>query len=225
MNLKSRPFHFLPLLAACTLTSQLHAALMIPDNDAVVTSFAGWDGTLPSDFVVSGATNSIAYRGTTANTTGGTYSITGFEHQASSSANSLTLTGTYENGTGFTVGAIDISYDAFVEVARASRTPGWSVSITTSTGLTTTVLTDLDWSSANGTTSLSTSFDLTDVGGNDFSLTPGATFAVSFFTDRGTGTGSSPMIGLDNVSVQLVPEPSAALLGGLGFIALLRRRR
>lgn len=30
---------------------------------------------------------------------------------------------------------------------------------------------------------------------------------------------------IDNVSVTLIPEPSAALLGGLGLLALLRRRR
>jgi len=29
----------------------------------------------------------------------------------------------------------------------------------------------------------------------------------------------------DNLSVQAIPEPSAALLGGLGLLAMLRRRR
>jgi MYXO-CTERM domain-containing protein len=32
-------------------------------------------------------------------------------------------------------------------------------------------------------------------------------------------------IDVDDVSVTAVPEPSAALLGGLGLLALLRRRR
>lgn len=40
------------------------------------------------------------------------------------------------------------------------------------------------------------------------------------------GGGSSWGLGhVDNLSVTLVPEPSAALLGGLGMLALLRRRR
>jgi MYXO-CTERM domain-containing protein len=40
------------------------------------------------------------------------------------------------------------------------------------------------------------------------------------------GGGSSWGLGhVDNLSVSLVPEPSAALLGGLGMLALLRRRR
>ena len=29
----------------------------------------------------------------------------------------------------------------------------------------------------------------------------------------------------DNLSIQTIPEPSTALLGGLGLLALLRRRR
>lgn len=40
----------------------------------------------------------------------------------------------------------------------------------------------------------------------------------------GSGIGSNEA-GIDNVSIALVPEPSAALLGGLGILALLRRRR
>jgi uncharacterized protein (TIGR03382 family) len=30
---------------------------------------------------------------------------------------------------------------------------------------------------------------------------------------------------IDNLSVSLIPEPGAALLGGLGLLTLLRRRR
>lgn len=35
----------------------------------------------------------------------------------------------------------------------------------------------------------------------------------------------APQVKIDNFSLTAVPEPSAALLGGLGFLALLRRRR
>lgn len=42
---------------------------------------------------------------------------------------------------------------------------------------------------------------------------------------RNAGTGNSADFQIDNVSVTLVPEPSAALLGGLGLLVLLRRRR
>lgn len=39
-------------------------------------------------------------------------------------------------------------------------------------------------------------------------------------------TGDNPSaFGIDNLSVTAIPEPSTALLGGLGLVALLRRRR
>lgn len=43
-----------------------------------------------------------------------------------------------------------------------------------------------------------------------------------------TQTGSTTFTNtawVDNITVNAIPEPSAALLGGLGFLALLRRRR
>jgi hypothetical protein len=40
-----------------------------------------------------------------------------------------------------------------------------------------------------------------------------------------TKAGSSSWISLDDVSIPGIPEPSAALLGGLGLLMLLRRRR
>lgn len=49
---------------------------------------------------------------------------------------------------------------------------------------------------------------------------------ISFLTSAGDPEGQpfgAPIAGFDNVEV--VPEPSAALLGGLGALALLRRRR
>lgn len=43
--------------------------------------------------------------------------------------------------------------------------------------------------------------------------------------DGGSTTSSAGNNRFDNVTFTAVPEPSAALLGGLGFLALLRRRR
>jgi MYXO-CTERM domain-containing protein len=39
------------------------------------------------------------------------------------------------------------------------------------------------------------------------------------------GTENESVMWMDNLSVTAIPEPSAALLGGLGLLALLRRRR
>lgn len=38
-------------------------------------------------------------------------------------------------------------------------------------------------------------------------------------------SGSRSALGIDNLSITPIPEPSTALLGGLGLLALLRRRR
>lgn len=56
----------------------------------------------------------------------------------------------------------------------------------------------------------------------NFDLGNMTTITINFTTDN----NASPIAGIDNVSlVTTVPEPSAALLGGLGALALLRRRR
>lgn len=49
---------------------------------------------------------------------------------------------------------------------------------------------------------------------------------LNIFMDRDDATGGDPNNWLSGYSLQTtVPEPSAALLGGLGLLALLRRRR
>ncbi|WP_411846267.1 hypothetical protein AAFN60_00940 [Roseibacillus persicicus] len=54
----------------------------------------------------------------------------------------------------------------------------------------------------------------------------GSTFTVSGFTDNGDDTWSSGLYSFDESTglLTVVPEPSAALLGGLGLLTLLRRR-
>ncbi len=52
----------------------------------------------------------------------------------------------------------------------------------------------------------------------------GSSFSYRFKTTTGTGAGAVKM-DVAGTSVALVPEPSAALLGCLGLLALLRRRR
>ena len=48
---------------------------------------------------------------------------------------------------------------------------------------------------------------------------------INVFVDNLTGGDSATRTWYDGVGFEAVPEPSAALLGGLGFLALLRRRR
>ena len=56
-------------------------------------------------------------------------------------------------------------------------------------------------------------------------FTADAVNPVLSFLSVGTPDGLPPFALLDGVSLEAVPEPSAALLGALGALALLRRRR
>ena len=62
--------------------------------------------------------------------------------------------------------------------------------------------------------------------GTDFTYSGRSTGSIGGFEVFWTGPGESGNdIFLDNVSVDIIPEPSVALLNGLGIFALLRRRR
>ena len=56
----------------------------------------------------------------------------------------------------------------------------------------------------------------------------GGTLGISILNTQ-TAVGGEPgyfrAVNFDNVTIDVVPEPSATLLGGLGMLALLRRRR
>jgi hypothetical protein len=49
-------------------------------------------------------------------------------------------------------------------------------------------------------------------------------FVAIRFDDFDNGTGNDAMR-IDNLLITAIPEPSSALLGGLGLLGLLRRRR
>jgi len=166
-------------------------------NANVTTSLNGWNGSLPSGYTMTGGGD---YKGTTATTAGGVYAIAnaGFGYQASSGVASVELKGTYKNTTGSTITSLQLSYKAFSIVARDSRTPGWAV--TSSLGSVST----LNWtynisnSVANPATKTITLSNL--------NIANNATFTLAFASDRGNGTGSSPLIGLNNVIVKSIQE-------------------
>lgn len=58
-------------------------------------------------------------------------------------------------------------------------------------------------------------------------MTTVGTDAVTFSSVnlRQGGSGSAPTVTIDNISVSSIPEPASALLGSLGILGLLRRRR
>lgn len=86
----------------------------------------------------------------------------------------------------------------------------------------------VSWSTATPVTPASTSFsfDLSAVTSLDndssifFRLTNATTTSIGGGTVATGGTGR-----VDNVVIASIPEPATALLGALGFLAILRRRR
>ncbi|MCX6877035.1 MAG: hypothetical protein NTW21_24965 [Verrucomicrobia bacterium] len=53
----------------------------------------------------------------------------------------------------------------------------------------------------------------------------GKTVGISFGTDGGPTNNQPNYVYMDDASLSVIPEPSATVLGGLGVLALLRRRR
>jgi hypothetical protein len=56
-------------------------------------------------------------------------------------------------------------------------------------------------------------------------VSPGDQFSITGFANPGGGGGSLASLGTITMDLSAVPEPSAALLGGLAGLALIRRRR
>ncbi len=161
-------------------------------NTFVITSFDSWNGNMPIGFV-----NNTSYISSNASTTGGTYAILneGLGWQPSSSVSSLSIVGTFKNTTGSTQTSVTIEYDAFESVNRVSREPGWSVSSSLGS------VASLNWSyNSVATPSLPETKNLTI---NSLSILNNATFTITWTSDRGLGTGYSPLIGLRNIKVKL----------------------
>ena len=66
-------------------------------------------------------------------------------------------------------------------------------------------------------------FSNASVNGNTYNL-GGQDFQISYFGNH-TGSGAGTFTGGNDVVLMAIPEPTSALLGGLGLLALLRRRR
>lgn len=207
--LQKKAINCILLFTLFLVTINSWGQVVISQQDtAYNTSFNGWNGTMPTGFALSGASAATTYRGTSASSTGGVYAISnsGIGYLPSSSASSLSITGTFKNTTGATITKLELSYKAF-SINTNTRTPGWAV--TSSLGS----VTGLNWtynaantasSPANKTVTLTLSTPVANNG----------TFTLVFSSDRGGGSGSSPMIGIKDVSVKAIPTNVAPSLGG-----------
>jgi len=178
-------------------------------NVNVTTALTGWNGTLPNGFTVISDGN---YIGSTVATNGGLYAVAngGFGYQASSGVASVELKGTFKNTTGSAITSVQISYQAFIIFARDSRKPNWTV--TSSLG----AVSGLNWT-YNDSNRLATNPVTKTVTLSGLNVPNNATFTLTFSSDRGTGTGSSSMIGLRNIIVKSVVPTIVTDLNSLTF--------
>jgi hypothetical protein len=184
----------LVLISGSWLTGFSQQVSIAAHNTDYNTNFNGWNNTLPNGFTRN-ATN--MYNGTTVSTTGGVFAIpnAGFGYRGSSNSTATTtyLQANYVNNTGSAITQLTISYQAFT-IASDARVPTWSV--TSSLGN----VIPLNWQyNPAETVSSPATRTLTLTGLN---VAPGATFFFKFSADRGTGTGASPLIGLNNIKVR-----------------------
>jgi len=170
---------------------------------------------------------------TTAQTTGGIYAHGSTNRQlliqpGGSDWAPGTLTLRIENNTGISISNWTLSYDLFVRNDQA-RSNSFNFSYSTNgTDFITTGLVD-ELFNYTSTAAAVTSAPLNLIGTPSATITPtvenGGNLFIRWSGSDVSGSGSRDEFALDNISVTAVPEPSAALLGGLGLLALLRRRR
>lgn len=172
---------------------------------------------------------------TAAQSTGGIYAFGGADRKlliqpGGSDWAPGTMSLKIQNTTGSTISSWDVAYDLYV---RNDQTRANSFNFSYSTDNVSYLTTGLSDQSALF------AYTSTAAAGADTGLnligSPMATIAASvepnaFFYVRWSGadvggSGSRDEFALDNISFYAIPEPSAALLGGLGVLGAFRRRR
>lgn len=215
---------------------------------AIVESFDGYQGSaLPTNFSSTGnafpATSGGVYSTSTPYSDSNRYyafqsstsaTSSAFGIRRASSDSPARLIWNLQNDTGAAVSALAVSWDA-VQVASAGRATtlsltGYSINggSVSSVGLTSTSFTAA--TSATGTTfsTLSSQPQFASIALGS-ALLPGASLQLFWSWGQGAGSGSNAHLGIDNISLSAIPEPSTYGLflgaGALGLVAYRRHRK
>lgn len=203
------------------------------DSDAWAAT--GWsDGALSFGGTrVTASTDYTRGNATSAQTTGGFYSFGTTDRQlmiqpGGSDWAPGTLTLRVQNTTGSTASYWRFAYDLFVrnDQSRASSF-NFSYSTDNTTYVTTGLLSPLFTYTSTAAADASPAWNKLGTPTNTVvAAVPNNGFLYLRWSGADvSGGGSRDEFGLDNISVTAVPEPSITLLGGLGLLGLLRRRR
>lgn len=163
-------------------------------------------------------------------TTGGIYAFTvatgntalGVQPiDADFSPGSITLR--IQNTTGSTVSSWNLAYSLFVrndQDRSSSWNWSWSTNDSTYTQLSSYISNDAADTSPAWNNPLNPSVNALNasVANNDF-------LYLQWTSDDVAGSGSRDEFAIDNISITAVPEPAAAVIGSLGLLGILRRRR
>lgn len=230
--------------AALTLNDTTGVGLSLGANLSIGSlaggGASGGNVALGSNTLTVGALNaSTTYAGTISGTgaitkTGtGTLELTGtntYSGATTVSAGTLLVTGALGNtavsvaddailgGTGTVGGNVSFGGNSFLQIVNIADALAITGAVTFGTGFGINNILGLDWDSLNlnqSYTLLSTTTTFNDTLIENFGIDN--KFAV--------GTGRYAYFENGSLSVVVVPEPEAALLGGIGLLALLRRRR
>ena len=232
---------FATTLLLCAAPSAHAAVTIAADDFSYTNTFTGFLGTAdPVDWVTGDVASTSTWQGagTGSSTTGGkwSYGDTGsgetFDGSLGflpSSSRAISATILFEIADDVNVTTVTVGYTAeHWRSALSGNNNAWVVSWALN-GVNQGTLSELGYVPKNtNATGINPaggpweSVDLSTTVSGTFA--PGDTIAIVFTGTNGTAGGARQGIAIDNFFLS-VPEPSIALLGGLGLLGLLRRRR
>ncbi|MGA0900203.1 MAG: hypothetical protein ACO3SO_07350 [Luteolibacter sp.] len=218
-----------PLLSLCIAASG-HAATTFITNLSPKTLASNEGDGLPLDGAGAGATRTLTL---STDDGGGTIDMTFIRVQSDIAGNSGNVTigmdadsmGIANDKWGDPSQGMEFSFDQDINFLGMEFISG-STAITlesTAWGLDADGQTGTGWTfSSNGTTG---TLRIQGAGNYDFSTGTFSTVAADTAMIMRRNSGGSSGIGMASFTIDVIPEPSAALFGGLGALLLLRRRR